>query len=461
MSDHEFEQQVRQKLDNLKLTPSAEAWENIEEKLQERRRRVPLFWLPFLVAGLVAGGYFIVHPGKEKSQGNPVAAHQINKDLKDLAVTKGSVIPEKKATPQISNIFNSPVTTIQHAPTLLSLNDRPKQELHSNIANKRTHNKRAQYSAIEKEQQVPKEQQSDVSEKQIIAAPQDQQASEAAGQEKEKKVTKKIVPVATPDEPKSAVASVPKPAIKKSTGSKWTYAINGFSGVSAVNAGGLLGSGKPNIEDVAYTPGFATISASYAPVYKPSTISPGFTFSVGAEIKRELSKRFSVSAGLNYTQLNTRSKVGDRINSSNIVNNGVRGYLFVQSYYLLDQNENKEYKNKYHFIELPITLHTRLNNSEKLPIYWDAGIVVSRLLSSTSLHFDGTTGVYYKNDKLLNQTQMGLATGVSFALFNKTAHPLWIGPSVRSNISSILKKDISASQHFVTLGLDVKFFLKK
>ena len=47
MSGHEFEKQVRQKLNDLKMTPTAEAWENIEEKLRERKRRpVAIFWLP-------------------------------------------------------------------------------------------------------------------------------------------------------------------------------------------------------------------------------------------------------------------------------------------------------------------------------------------------------------------------------------------------------------------------------
>ena len=64
MSDHEFEKQVRQKLDDLRLTPTPAAWDKIEQEIREnKRRRAPLFWLPLLLIGLGAGGYFIARQG--------------------------------------------------------------------------------------------------------------------------------------------------------------------------------------------------------------------------------------------------------------------------------------------------------------------------------------------------------------------------------------------------------------
>lgn len=143
-----------------------------------------------------------------------------------------------------------------------------------------------------------------------------------------------------------------------------------------------------------------------------------------------------------------------------VVNTGTRGYMYVSNYYTLDQDRPSEYRNRYHFIEVPLSLHTRINKSEKLPLNWNVGVSVSRLLKSNSLHFDGTTGIYYKNDKLLNQTQVAATTGFSFTLFNKTKHPLWIGPSARYNISKILQRDISASKNFMSLGIETKLFIK-
>ena len=62
MSGHEFEKQVRQKLKDLKMTPSAESWENIENRLHERKRRpVAFYWVPLLLIGLATGGYLYLN----------------------------------------------------------------------------------------------------------------------------------------------------------------------------------------------------------------------------------------------------------------------------------------------------------------------------------------------------------------------------------------------------------------
>jgi hypothetical protein len=247
------------------------------------------------------------------------------------------------------------------------------------------------------------------------------------------------------------------PLIKIGKAKKWSFGINAFAGVSAVNEGKFLNINKPQVQDVSYVPRFS--APAFAPSFTPSRLSPGLSYSVGATVKREINKRFSVSASVNYLQMNTRNKVGNQVYGSQVVNNGTRGYLSVVNYYTLDPDRSADYKNRYHFIDVPVSLHTRINRTQKLPVYWNVGATVSRLLISNSLHFDGTTGVYYKNDRLLNQTQAAVTTGFSFSFLNKTQRPLWVGPSARYNVSKILHKDISASKNFVSLGLDVKWFI--
>ena len=209
------------------------------------------------------------------------------------------------------------------------------------------------------------------------------------------------------------------------------------------------------VEDVAQVAGCAP-----RPIYTPSSISPGLSFSGGAFVKRELSDKFSLSLGLNYLQMNTLNKVGSEKNGSQVVNNGTRGYMFVYNYFTVEPDKQTDYRNKYHFIELPVELHTKVNKSRKTPITVNTGVSVSQLLKSNSLHFDGTTGVYYRNDKLLNQTQFAVKTGVSVGLLNKTTRPIVIGPSARYNVSKILQKDVSARKNFMSIGIDVKMFIR-
>ena len=82
------------------------------------------------------------------------------------------------------------------------------------------------------------------------------------------------------------------------------------------------------------------------------------------------------------------------------------------------------------------------------------------MLNSNSLHFDGTTGVYYKNDELLNKTQVAFKAGLTIELLNKTKRPIWLGPSARYNVTKILQEDVAAKKNFMLLGIDVKMFIK-
>ncbi len=59
MQKNEFEKQVQQKMEELKVHPSDSVWLNIEASIAKtkRRRRVWIF-LPALLICLLCGGYF-------------------------------------------------------------------------------------------------------------------------------------------------------------------------------------------------------------------------------------------------------------------------------------------------------------------------------------------------------------------------------------------------------------------
>jgi cytoskeletal protein RodZ len=192
-----------------------------------------------------------------------------------------------------------------------------------------------------------------------------------------------------------------------------------------------------------------------APIqYTPSTISTGIAYSGGVFVRKAFTSRLSVTAGLNYSQLNTHAQVGRRIDSAAIVNNGPGGYLSVERFY--DANPQTEYNSKYHFIELPVSFEVRLTRKQALPLYWNAGLALSRLISTNALHFDGTTGRYYKENGLLQKTQLVLSSGFAVTLLNKTSHPLTVGPSLRYHATTLLTSEVKPGKHLMALSLDVK-----
>ena len=249
----------------------------------------------------------------------------------------------------------------------------------------------------------------------------------------------------------------------KRPGKDWEYGITGGIGMSYINDGNGLSFTKAMVEDVSMASNTTTnsllIPGPTLALYAASTIKPALSYSLGVAVKKALSKRIALSAGLSYVQYNARTEVGNKVDASQVVNNGPTGYLRVETYYLNAQAH--DYNNRYHFIYLPVGAHLKLNNGEKFPVYLNAGMAVSRLISSNSLHFDGTTGVYYRNNDLINKTQADISSGISVVLFNRHSTPLWVGPAFRYNLSSLLQKDVSGTKRLIYAGLDLKMFLKK
>ena len=468
MSGHEFEKQVRQKLNDLKIMPSADSWENIENKLRERKRRpVAFYWVPLLLIGLAAGGYLLLNNNQNTILSEKNSTQNTN------------VQPDKKAiTTEEEVVSSSSTATVVPEETTLTVqeNNKNRDVILNEKKNgpyitieKKNLSRNAEVNRTDKLVSVPNnivtpdnnittiQENTTVPQKNIAT----QQQNKTAPQEKNiygKNISLKTFsfPTGAIAQPTLKITESPKGAVPKiNKTNRWSWGINAFAGISAVNEGHILNFNNAQVEDVVQVAGFAP-----RPIYTPSSISPGLSFSGGAFVKRELSDKFSLSLGLNYLQMNTLNKVGSEKNGSQVVNNGTRGYMFVYNYFTVEPDKQTDYRNKYHFIELPVELHTKVNKSRKTPITVNTGVSVSQLLKSNSLHFDGTTGVYYRNDKLLNQTQFAVKTGVSVGLLNKTTRPIVIGPSARYNVSKILQKDVSARKNFMSIGIDVKMFIR-
>lgn len=473
MSDHRFERKVGQKLDDLKLTPSAKSWENIERELRkDKRRPAPIFWLPLLLLGLGAIGYFVF----TTTRINTTLADN-NKSVEEYHKPAESIVPaQPESLSPAEGSENRPASPKETIST---------QSFNTNKVQSIIYTKRKRYSQTEdgKEEFASKK----ISGKGSIATEplQDHKTSSTVGDEKEnqsplsteKVITEKTTAGKSPvtdsvatrktlspaETEKNAENSEQKPAKKKTK--KWAFGINASGGVSSLSEG-KLGFSNSQIASVAQNRQSYFTNASPAvvppPPTSPSKIYPGLSFSVGLTTKYELSKRFSLSASVNYLQINTISKVGYKIEQTNNALEDEMDQSAQPLFLAAAAAENyRDYDNKYHFVEIPLTLHTRVNKSEKLPLYWNAGISFSQLIKSNSLHYDEEEHLYYTDDNLLKKMQTAVSTGFSFSLFNKTSRPLWVGPSVRYNISQALKKDVyTGKKHFMGLGIDVKWFLK-
>ncbi len=86
--------------------------------------------------------------------------------------------------------------------------------------------------------------------------------------------------------------------------------------------------------------------------YSSSEINPGFSFQAGAFVSRNLSKRISFSAGLNYHYYSTTIRTGIKINTTLVTTNSFYQTIVANSYY--ENAQSQMFTNQYHLIEIPL-----------------------------------------------------------------------------------------------------------
>lgn len=522
MSDHDFEKQVKIRLEQLKLRPSDAVWTEVEKNIRrDKHRRRMILWLPIALLMLGAGGYFAMNqtarpaPQELVKQAIPSSSATPNNKLSTKASTQtqattDSTINEQtlanKSTTGETSAATAPAPAhtsqaeANHQPTaqvttspspkskrFITENSAPAPKLAKQpIKRPKKNNQRpsAALLVVKDKPATPVQEpvvDKDLNTETIVSNDTKQLVEDSAAVATSFAAADSSLTMAMPvdsvakdsTQTVAATPNIPAPETivkadqpKKKTGSsKWKFGVQAEGGYSGVTGDGLFGflqSGNSSVADLA-SPQFnnaATMAPQFPrPVNKASSLTMGPAYSFGGFARRTLSKRLSLSVGLQYTYLSARQVVGSKVNNNRTVNRAPSTSQLVTEYY--DANNTQDYTNRYHFIELPVTLHTQLNKGKRLPITWDAGFSVSKLLNTNALHYDGLGGVYYKDNALFNKVQWVASTGFNVQLFSQSTHPISVGPVMRYNISPLLKKDYSTGQHLWSVGLRATVLLKK
>ena len=108
-----------------------------------------------------------------------------------------------------------------------------------------------------------------------------------------------------------------------------------------------------------------------------------------------------------------------------------------------------------------MSLKFQLGNEKHLPLSWQAGISISELISSNALQLNSSTGYYYKDNSLLNKTQVGFNTAFLLTLFSKQKNSILIGPYFYYDASKIANEGLYDKKHFVFTGLHTQIIFGK
>ncbi|MDB5280180.1 MAG: hypothetical protein JWR61_5135 [Ferruginibacter sp.] len=272
-----------------------------------------------------------------------------------------------------------------------------------------------------------------------------------------------IASLKTSPEKANAVA---KKSIHIKQTSKWKLGVNFSAGISATNNQylGIIGSSNSDANKAYYsadqisTPG--NNSQAGTPVYRPSKISSGAGIIAGIFVQKNISPAAILSIGLNYKMYNTTMTVGSQLDSIVPANN----YLNLSSaaYRFYRTGASSNYKNHFHFIELPVAVKIALNKKHKRAAYLTTGIAIARLISSNALQFDTASGKYYSNNNLLKKTQANVSVGALFSMSRMTKNPLLIGPEINFSLNKIARENLYGGRHYSYFGLRLqKNFGKK
>ena len=523
MSDHNFEKQIQQKLEELKIPPADTVWSGVQAQIrQDKRRRKGIIFFPAVLLLIGACSYFIFkgkfpdtrsltgipsskpnadrnnattitkpineHQGPGGQTENPSTNNPGNVDDLQQQTDKSPEAPTKKVAagvgtdqslqPNSQIGFKKPInrshTLVTNNTTAGNTNGKIKSQ---GLTEKKNMDvKKSQSPGIDR----MREAESIASE--ITAVPNSRTdnatTQPATNPALDSVKNDKIASDKFEDSLVSNITEVKNQPVKINY-SNWKWGITASAGISNLNDGGLfngglfnsvLGGDKALVADVAVNPNANAPQSGGSGIHTPSAIEKGFSFSLGGFVQKTLNKRFSISTGIRYSYYSTHIRVGNRIDSVRMVQNAF-GALNVTQFYRATPLSSplssaapiitQKYTNDFHFLELPISVHMRLNNGRRLPIFWNSGISLSYLFSTNALHFDSRTGVYYKDNSLFNKFQANLSTGFSISLFNSSKRSLDIGPQFQYGLSNLMKGQVSPGKHLYYYGVNAKIFLKK
>jgi Outer membrane protein beta-barrel domain len=460
MRENNFEKRVREKMDQLGFDPSETVWAEVNKEINKgKKRRIPLFWIFFFSGLLMAGGafYFIAN----KNTANPVtgALQQpviIDKSINQPAIKAGEkdLRTERKGD-EIKRTENSQIAQRK-------LHQKPADQYGSSRAadektdaGKQVENKEIKESG---QNSVP-EKAGDIVIKNYTHKPLKTETEIVGKKGLDSSSVKSIVPAAENENLKKDSASktvVAKNKNQKTKSSAWHIGFTGGAGISNINQG-LFNSDKSlSINSPASTannPGLIN-----NPGYSSSEITPGFSFAAGAFVQRNLSKRISLSAGLNYHYYSAKIKTGSKVNAAYYFANSTTPLYAGNNYY---QNGNLQtFSEQYHLIEMPVSVNFQLNKSNRFPFIWEIGLSPGYIIGSNALYYDPNANIYIANYQQPNKMQLNGSTAVLVG-FRLNKNELQIGPQLQYGLTGLLNSNDGNPGHLFYGGLKISFIPAK
>jgi Outer membrane protein beta-barrel domain len=480
MQDPEFEKKVRQKMEELKFSPSGSVWTGVEAKIKkDRDRKRPLIWI-LLALGIALGGTFYLlyvtapansHKSVAKDAGQPGSSGPGSaSERAATAIAKnkqgGS---DSKASEKTKNLLGSRQTfkvdfSRGEKQKSSVINGEDLDAKNGRVGKKRNASTGINSTRLQETLSTDQARVGENNTKKPLSADQGlaftNPGEKKTPSDNEHANSQVIIPgiaeaAHKPEGPMGQAAKKDTIAIKPLAQSKHPTKKNawkfGFS-----TAGGISPMYQELFKRTAGSPvAYYSLSAfSSSPIlyYGPSEIKPGFSFSAGFLAEKPISQKISISTGLSYHYFSNIIQTGEYYNGSLSLTVSNTSSININGYY---RNGNTQsYTNEYHFLEMPINLQYQFSEGKKLHLFASAGFSIAELLETDALHFDYGSGAYYKNDALFNKTQVNGLIALQAGFYHRHTM-LKIGPQLQYGLTNLLSSSTGDKQHMFFAGINL------
>ena len=489
MPENEFEKQVKDLMDELKITPSAPVWETLEKRIPKSNRRRRFFAFFLLLTGFAVCGYFVYY----KFYSGNYAATVVRFEDSNAAITKTKRIPpanpdasgaaaiareEKRSNEQpaatekpAERILPNAIPTAKNTgnPTRRPAINHPTPDdvLRTNNEKNTDKNATGKFFAGTEEPTISKQSETaDPETYQTTELPDDHvSVTQSAGTslviEKNDESSKNLI---MPDTSKKVTAEATKRDIKNAANKqkKISVGLTAFYGKSDVIEKfnlGLSGADKAYAEQLTGMPANGYLRDSLVYENKAKDVKASLSFAIGVVATKPVGPRSSVSAGIEYLQMKTQIQTGIMKDSGGNFNyNNSQISTRLDNFYTAGGNITQT--NTYRFIRVPVFYSYRFTNNKRLYFNTDAGFSLLRLVSADALIYDSYNQAFYKNNDVLNKTQINFLVGLNANVRFHNDHTLTFGPQAQYSPGSVTK-NYSTKQHFFAWGLQARYYFNK
>lgn len=461
MQADEFEKKIQNKMEGFELVPDNEVWKQVAARIEKekKKRRILICWLfPAFVLLSAAIGYWLINnenstnavtnnfdsnidnstktENYKAKQDTNVFKHHFNK-TKKIQAAKSIAFLKKAVTKHVRDVElkNNAFTKITNAEAVNKAINAKQEKAHKNI----------RYNENKSLKPLPLHRFYDPA----LTAVRNDNAFKSNNIDEKTNVQKAVVANTKAEKTKDKKTQLIK---------KWNVGFTIFSGISDNLA--ALSPGSGNTFQDNYPSNSAVNSGNYnysANISK--NFKSGFSFGLGIYVQKALTKRFSLSAGINYHLYTAKSAVGNKVVQQRSFYDSVfQNTTYVNSYYTIS-NDTK-YSNKYQLAELPINLSFKLNKNHEKPLLLSAGFTPGYLVGSNALYANQAANVYYTDKQKFHRLQLFAQTGFSFPIIALQKYSIQAGPAVQYGFTNVSATVAGANQHLFFTGIKANITFK-